>query len=252
MATNAIQVDTQRFRTALDQLKAEAGAITVNSPETCLTAKTTQRGLRNYMKDVHSALDPFVNSAKRNYEEARDQRQTWLTQAEFIDAEIAIKVKNFERQEREKAAREEEERNREKRAREAREAEADRKAAEEQARRDREEAQQAIAAARKAGELKKREAEKMEREAKEREQLAKAQAMRNEEAAKANFVPDKVQPNIPTVAGVPSRRNYSFRIVDVNKIPRAYLCPDEKAIGRDVRAWKRVGEVIPGVEAYEE
>ena len=251
MATNALTVDTTRFRTALDQLKAEAGAITVNSPETCLTAKTTQRGLRNYMKDVHSALDPFVNSAKRNYEEARDQRQAWLTQAEFIDDALAAKVKDFERKEREKAVREEEERNRVKREAEAREAAEQRKAQEAAAAAKRKEDEKTIAEALKAGELKKREAERMKKEAAERERQDRELAKQDEEAAKANFVPDRVAPNIPTVAGVPSRRNYSFRIVDVNKIPRAYLCPDEKKIGQDVRAWKRIGEVIPGVEAFE-
>ena len=77
-------------------------------------------------------------------------------------------------------------------------------------------------------------------------------AEEEEKAAAANVPKIEVKPNIPTMAGVPSRRNYKFRIIDASRIPRQYLCPDEHKIGRDVRDWKKVGEVIPGVEAYED
>jgi hypothetical protein len=68
--------------------------------------------------------------------------------------------------------------------------------------------------------------------------------------AAANVPQVEVKPNIPTVAGVPSRRNWKFRILDENKIPRQYLMPNEVSIGYFVRETKKAGEVIPGIEAY--
>jgi len=253
MGTTSLAIpDSKKFESTLSKLKQEAAAIVVNSPEACLEAKTMQRSVRNYIKDAKSALDPFVNMTKRAYDDARDERARWIDPAELIDDGLSAKVKDFERKEREKAAREEEERNRVKREAEARAAEEQRKIQEQQAREKRAAEQKEIEEARKAGDLNKREAERMKKEAAEREALERDRAKRDEEAAKANFVPDKVSPNIPTVAGVPSRRNYKFRVVDVNRIPRSYMCPDLIKIGADVRQWKRTGEVIPGVEAFEE
>jgi len=245
-------IDENKMRTALEKLKHEANTIVVDSAEACLRAKTGQRDIRAYLKDAHAALDPFVNLAKRNYDEARDERGRWILPGEAIDEVFAGKVKNYERQEREKALREQEEVNRKKREAEAREAEEHRKAAAAVAEAERKEREKAIKEAQKAGELKAREAEKMRKEAAEAERRAKEQAARDAEAAKANFQPVEVLPNIPTVAGVPSRRNYRFRVIDINKVPRQWLCVDEQKVGAFVRANKKVGEVIAGIECYEE
>ena len=252
MSTALARIDSSKFESALSRFKAEAQLITVDSPEKCLQAKTMQRDVRNYIKDAKAALDPFVNMTKRAYDDARDERSRWVDPAQLIDDALAGKVKDFERKERDKAMREEEERNRVKREAEAKAAEEQRKIQEQQAKERRAAEQKEIEAARKAGELNKREAERMKKEAEERERQERDRAKRDEEAAKANFVPDRVVPNIPTVSGVPSRRNYKFRIIDASRIPREYLCPDEVKIGQFVRALKKTGEVIAGVECYEE
>jgi multidrug efflux pump subunit AcrA (membrane-fusion protein) len=240
------------FAITLSTLQSDAQNLVVRTAEDCLAAKTKQRDVRNYMKDVHLKLDPFVESAKRNLASAKDELNKWLAPAEAVDATLAQKVKDYERVEREKAEAEERRINEERRRQAEIEAAAQRKRDEAEAAERRKEEQKRIEEARKAGELNKREAEKARREAEERERLAREQAAKDAEAAKASVKDVKVVANIPTVQGVPSRRNYKFRIVDASRIPRAYLCPDEVKIGQFVRAEKKVGEVIPGVEAYED
>jgi len=252
MATAITKPDTKQFETRLARLKADADSLVVRDAESCLRAKTSQREARNEMKAIHLVLDPFVNSAKLHLQEARDELAKYIGPCEAIDDALAQKVKDYERLERERAAAEERRINEERRKKAEEEAAAQRKLDEAAAAERRKAEQKAIEEARKAGELNKREAERAKKEAEAREKAAREQAAKDAEAAKASVQDVKVQAAIPTVSGVPSRRNYKFRIIDANRIPRAYLCPDEQKIGRDVRDWKKVGEVIPGVEAYEE
>jgi hypothetical protein len=61
-------------------------------------------------------------------------------------------------------------------------------------------------------------------------------------------------PEIPEeadTAGLVIREDWKFSIVDASLIPREYLVPDEKKIGRIVRALKGDAN-IPGVRAYSE
>ncbi len=252
MSTSLAALDNKKFETALGKFKKDAALIVVDSPESCLTAKTMQRDVRNYIKDAKSALDPFVNMAKRTYDDARDERSKWIDPAELIDTGLAAKVKDFERKERERTEREAAEHNRLKREAEAREADRLKKEAQAKAEEERKARQKEIDDARKAGDLNKREAERMKKQAEEEARQKCEQAAEDSLLTKANFTPDRVLPNIPTVSGVPSRRNYKFRVIDVDRVPRSYMCPDLVKIGSDVRNWKRVGEVIPGIEAYEE
>lgn len=65
------------------------------------------------------------------------------------------------------------------------------------------------------------------------------------------FVPAPIVPSLEKVPGVSTRKNWKFKIVDENAIPREYLIPDEAAIGKIVRA---LGERtnIPGIQVYAE
>src|SRR6267142_1909680 len=245
MATQIVKPE-DKFALTLASLQAQSASIAVKTPEDCLTAKTMQRDVRNYMKDVHLKLDPFVESAKRNLAEAKDELNKWLTPAEAVDGVLAQKVKDYERIERERAEAEQRRINEERR----RQADAEAAAAEK-----RKAEQKAIEEARKAGELNKRQAEKMRKEAEERERAAKEQAAKDAELVKASVTDVEVKPNIPTVAGVPSRRNWKFRVLDATRIPRAYLMPNEVKIGADVRFLKNKLEAeskIPGIECWEE
>jgi hypothetical protein len=275
MSTQAmIQQDEQQFQTALDRFKAEAETITVKTAADCLTAKTKQREVRDYMKRVHGALDPFVEDAKSNWQRAKDRLARWLTPAETIDSILAGKVRAYEQAEREAAAAEERRLNEQRRLEAQRKAEEERKereriAIEERAERERvaaaerKERERAAAAALKSGAIKKAEAERLKKEAAEEaarqkkaaaeaEQLEREQAARDAQAAAAKVEEVRVQPNIPTVAGVPtSSRRWKWRVVDESKIPDQYWILNELKINAEVRADK-ARTAIPGVEAYQE
>lgn len=164
-------------------LQTRAQSITVADAETCREAKIIQRDVREYMKDVHRKLDPFVDSAKKNLQEARDEMARWIDPAAMIDGALAQKVKDYEK--------------------------AERAAAE-----------------------------------------AEAEAI-NKKRRKQGLEEIEVAPSIPTVAGVPSRRNYKARVVDPKKVPDEWWVIDEQALCAEARRVKQVGTFIPGVEFYE-
>ena len=95
--------------------------------------------------------------------------------------------------------------------------------------------------------------QKEEEERKLREALEAENAGKKEEAEKIiNQVieakPSEVKtPEKPKLKGVYSRIDYDFEIVDVTKIPREYMIPDETLIRKVIRASK--GKVvIPGIK----
>ena len=92
---------------------------------------------------------------------------------------------------------------------------------------------------------------KLEKKAEKQElkgQKEKAEETRIEAMAIPVPVVDR---KIEKVKGVTFKDIWKFRIVDINKIPRKYLIPDEKSLGEIARSAK--GKVaIPGVEFYSE
>jgi len=253
MSTQGIvRLDSSELESYLLVLREKANNIIVNDAEHCLQAKTAQRDVRNYMKDVHLKLDPFVESAKRNLQSAKDELNKWIAPAEAIDSALAVKVKDYERRERERAEADRQREQERMRVETERKAAEERKERERQAEEERKRREKEIEAQRRVGELKASEAKRLHKQAEEQAAREKQMA-REQEIEEAKNVPlVEVEAAIPTVAGVPSRRNWKFRIVDVNKIPRQYLMPNEVKIGQDVRQWKKKGEVIPGVDAYED
>ena len=249
MSTAITKPDTKQFETRLARLKADADSLVVRDAESCLRAKTSQRDTRNEMKAIHLVLDPFVNSAKLHLQEARDELAKYIGPCEAIDNALAQKVKDYERLERERAAAEERRINEERRKKAEEEAAAQRKLDEAAAAERRKAEQKAIEEARKAGDLNKREAERAKKEAEAREKAAREQAARDAEAAKASVQDVKVQAAIPSVAGVPSRVNWRYRIIDESLIPDEYWMLNEQKIGADVRRDKEKTK-IPGIEAF--
>jgi hypothetical protein len=248
--TGMVRIDTKPLEAGLAVLKHTAETIVVKDAPTCLAAKTAQRDVRNYLKDVHLKLDPFVESAKRNLQSAKDELNKWLVPATAIDEALAVKVKDYERREREAAEAETRRQNEERRIVAEKQAAVERAEREKSAAEERKRREAEIEAQKRAGEIKAREAQRLAKEAREAEERERERAKSDEVIAAANVVEVKVEPNIPKVAGVPSRTNYKFRIIDANRIPRQYLIPNEVKIGADVREWKKEGEVIPGIEAY--
>lgn len=243
-------INTQEIEAALAGLRETSLTIVVKDAPTCLLAKTAQRDVRNYKKDVHLKLDPFVNSAKRNLADAQDEINKWLKPAQEIDEALALKVKDYETQEQARADAETARINEERRIEAAQKAEADRLernriAAEERKAKEKELAQQV-----EAGEIGKREANRLTKEALEAEAREQGRAANDAVIAASNVVEVVVEAAIPKVAGVPSRRNWKFRITDESRIPRSHMEPNLVKIGADVREIKKAGEVISGIEAY--
>jgi hypothetical protein len=64
------------------------------------------------------------------------------------------------------------------------------------------------------------------------------------------FVAPKPIQAAPKINGVNTRENWQYRIVDEKLIPREYLCPDEKKIGKIVKA-NGTKTNIPGIEVFD-
>lgn len=275
MSTQMVLVDDKQKEQLTRQNREFAehcNSLVVKDAPTCHEAKLTMKAIRMEVKLRQSTFNPFVLIAKKNLEDTKDELAKWIDPLETLDSALALKVKDFERQEREAAEAETRRQNEERRIEAARKAEeerqernriadAERKERERVAEIERKDREKELARQREAGEINKREMERQRKINEEKAALAKkeaaeAQAREKERAAKdavvaaANVIEVKVEANIPTVAGVPSRRNWKFRIVDANRIPRQYLMPSEVAIGAFVRNLKKEGEVIPGIEAY--
>lgn len=273
MATSIIRFDEKKFEERNAELQALIHSIDVKDSDTCLQMKTAMRDIRTEIKLRKFVLDPFVQDAKDGYDKARDRRSKWIDPLQKLDDSGELKVKDFERKERERTEREAAEHNRLKREAEAREADRIRKEQQEQARIECEQREKEIAAARKAGELKAAEAKKLQKQAEQEQQRKAEEAAFAAQAAKDNFVPDKVLPNIPTVSGVPSRRNYKAEVTHPERLINAFLdavhlrnteravylrrfiMVNEQELGveaRTVKNPKQLEAAIPGVRFYEE
>ena len=249
---STLAIPSREYEEKRIALQSLVDSLVVTDAPTCLSAKKAQQDIRVEIKMRKSVLDPFVLMSKQTYDAAKDERAKWIDPMEAMDTAIAAKVKDYERREREKAEAETRRINEENRIKAQQQADAERKERERIAAEQRKQLEKELAEARKAGEINKREMEKMQREAREAEDREKARAAEDAKIAAENVPQVTVAPNIPTMAGVPSRRPWKFRIIDANKIPRSYMMPNEVSIGSFVRENKKAGEVIPGVEAYQE
>jgi len=250
MATSVVKVDNKKFESMNTQLEQAVDSIIVKDAATCLEAKKVQKAIRDELKQRHFVLDPFVMQAKANYDDARDERAKWIDRLETLDETVGARVKTYEREEREAAAREQDRINKEN-ARIAQEkADQERRDREAAATQQRETRVKEIRALLKAGKIGKREAAKLLNEAGAFEEAEKAAAAADAEVAKSAPPPAvTVKPNIPVLAGVPSRVNWRYRITNENLVPDEYWMLNEQKIGADVRRDKEKTS-IPGVEAY--
>lgn len=99
-----------------------------------------------------------------------------------------------------------------------------------------------------ASEGKAEEAEKARLEAEKAAAKAAERAMQAEEISiPVPIVASKVE----KIKGIATKTIWKFRIVDVNKIPRKYMIPNEKLLGEIARATKDLVK-IEGVEFYSE
>jgi hypothetical protein len=250
-------LDTLRIETdKLEPLRIKAEALKVTTAAGCAEAKALQLEVRSIGKQAGFNLDRYWEVVKKVTDFLSQKYSDHEGKAKAIDDGLKQKVKVYEDAER-KAAQAEQDRINAENARIAREkAEEQRKADEKAATEKRKQRVDEIRGMLKRGEIGKRKAEQLLREAGATEEADKAKAAADEEQAKNAPVPQvKVQPNIPTQAGVPSRKTWKFRVLDETQIPRAFMTPNEIKIGATVRFNKDKAKSeaeITGIEAYEE
>lgn len=129
---------------------------------------------------------------------------------------------------------------------------------------DTEQEEKRLAEERRLAEIQRQEAERLRQQA--AKEAARAESLKTEKAkANAKVQAEKllaeavvvtaiapvVESNAEEVSGISKRKNWKFRIINANDIPREYLIPDEKYIGQIVRA-SRGKKEIPGIEIYSE
>lgn len=225
-------------RLLLVDFELEAKRIKVETPEQYAEAGELLKRVRDAKKKAAWIMNPLKSITKTIAEKFRTMEQAELNLGERIEGILEPKMVDFKRREREAAAAEERRVN-EENARRARElAEEQRKRDEAAAAEERKRREKELAAAAAQGDIKKRELAKQMKEAEERQRKATEQARIDAEAAAASVQTVKVEASTPKVAGLRQRINWTFKIVDATKIPRAFLMPDEAAIGRFVRTAK--------------
>jgi len=225
--------EVETLKAALIPLEEEAKRIVVTNAEQYAEAGALLKRVRDNRKQGEETVKPLarvIQSIKDWVQTVKLQHQN---QCERIETILEVKMTDQKRREREAAAAEEKRLNEERRKEAERIAEEQRKAREKE-----------IEAQRKAGEIGKREAAKQVKE-----------AAQEAEAIKNTVQEVKVEPAIPKVAGLRQRVNWKFKIVDANKIPRAFMMPNEVSIGQFVRTAKDKAlaeKTIPGIECWSE
>ncbi len=230
-------------------------AIQVTDQASDVLAKQFKVEVKSYEKAVELYADGDIQDAKERLSTLQTAKKMLLAPVLEVFETVEKRRKLWEEEERKKA--EAEQRREQERAR----IEAARKAADERreqeriAEEERKRRQKEIEEQRKAGELKAAEARRLQKQADEDAVRQKALAAEQEKDAAANVPVIAVKPNITAVAGTASRRNWKFRIVDQNKIPRIYMMPNDVEIGRMVRGTQDKAKAeaqCPGVEVWSE
>ena len=238
----------------LQILKDRADSLEVKDASGCVTAKTLKLDIQAYQKAVRFQTGPDIESAKERLRTLQAQEKMLLAPADSILETADTKRRNWENEERRKAEEEQRRINEENRIAAQKKADEERAEREKQAKIEREAREKEIAKQRAAGELKAREAEKQRKEAAAAEERERARAAEDAKKAAESAPQVTVKPNIPTVAGTQSRINYKFELVNPAGVSRAFLMPDEVAIGQKVRADKdpeKSMREIGGIRAWQ-
>lgn len=234
VALTELHAETEK----LPVLREKAKAIEVTTPAQFADAGQLLNEVRAAKKIGGFKIDPFKAIADRVVTFLRTEKTKHENAAQEIDAILSAKMSDYTRREREAAQREQDRINEERRVATQKAADEQRKADEAAAIEERKRREKEIAEAKKAGEVSAREAERLKKEAKAQEDIDKQKAKETQQFAVQNVQDVRVQPNTPKVAGQRQRIVYCFEIIKPNEVDRAFLCPDDQAIGAKVRSDK--------------
>jgi hypothetical protein len=253
MTQDSLAVKNQEITTKIAVWRGQAEALVVTNSEDYAATLAFLKELRTYKKAVGFEKDPGINSAKTHLDFLREDKAKHIRPLDTIDKVAAQKAAGWKENERLAAAAEERRVNEQRRRDATEKAAADRRAAEAAAEEERKRRQKVIDDARKSGEVGKREANRLAKQVAEQAARDKEAAREAEEAAAAQVKDVKVKADIPTLAGTMARTNWKFRVVNPDLVPRAYLQPDEVAIGQMVRGKKDKAKSeaeCPGIEVW--
>ena len=251
----AVLGELETLKSNLAPLEAEAKALVVTNPEQYAIAGDLLKRVRDNRKQGGHVISPIKSIVKTITDFIRTEELKHSNKCEQIEGVIEPKMNGYKARERELALAEERRVNAERQRIAAEEAEKARKAIEAQAEADRKAREKEIAAAQKAGEVGKREAEKQRKAAEEEQRKQEAEAEMVANSIKASVQPVTVEPLTPKIGGLRQRQNWKFRIVDPDKVKRAFTCPDERQIGQFVRNLKnkqKAEELVGGIEVWME
>ncbi len=255
MSTQAVEIVTTELQSQLAHLRASVEALVVADQQGYVLACELVKQGRGYIKSVGFRLDPGIESARKHLEFLRGEKEKYVSPAKEIVSIAEVKAEIWKSEERRKAAAEQERINAQRRAEAAQKAELERKQAEAEAKLERERREAELAAARKAGEIGKREEARLAKQAAADEAAAKELAAKQAAELAANVQEVTVKPSVPTVAGIRARVNYRFEVLEPSAVNRAFLKPDEVAIGQRVRADKdpeKSMREIGGIRVWQE
>ena len=241
------------------ELITRAHAVAVKDQASYDNAGKLGLELRRRQKVIETKFDPLCKTTDAAHVAATTARKESMGPLKDIIRIVADKMNDWTREQAEKkaaAARRERERLEaiERKQREF-EAERLRKIAEQEAAVRREQAEKEAAEA-----ASKREAARIKREAEEETARLKAEAeaeaeRQREKPVFVELVTERhavKRYETEKVAGITHRVNWDFEIIDADKIPRAYLIPDEKKIRKLVKAvGADAANIVTGIRVFD-
>jgi hypothetical protein len=264
-ANNALaKFDKKKVETKLAILKKMVQEIEVTDQHGYETVCKLVLDGRDEIKAIGFVYDPIIASARAHLDDVRNQKAQWVNQIQPLVDAAAKKGSDWKADERKKAQDEQDRINRE--AQEKADAEAKEvfanasKEANDYQKRKLQEVERLLKAKQitKAEAVRRRDAIMAEVEERKQEAATEAQAVR--EAPKA--APVTVQPNVPKVAGIRGRVNWKWKMVDIEKVQRHNIYPNDISdvanfprITAEVRRIKdkaKAEAAIPGIEVWSE
>lgn len=210
--TIAAGPDTSLIQRETATVQRTATELTITDTPSYTSAADFLKGIKRVRDQIGETFDPLIKSAHDHHKQLIAEKKKH--DAPLDEAERVVKGKIASYQQELERRRQEEERR-----------------LQEQARKEEEERRLAQAV--------------------ELEQQGEAEAASELIEATIETPPVVVAAAVPKVAGISTRKNYKFRIVDARKIPFEYMMPDEKKIGAHARSMREQAR-IPGVEFYSE
>jgi regulator of protease activity HflC (stomatin/prohibitin superfamily) len=233
----------------LEDYRARATSLPAELPLTDAEVYATAGLLLNEVRAssdlAPSKINPYKAVAKRVLDFLDTRLKAHKLCFAALDAEIASKMAERNRREREAAEREQRRINDEKREAAQKRADeqraADELASEEKYKNSRAEIRKLVAS----GKLSKSKADKLLQKANATEKAELRQAAADAEQTAKNVDQVKVLPNKVTIPGQRARAPWQWRMVDITKIPRELLYPSRNAQGHwDPEKFPRIGEMV--------